>query len=57
MLYEGQCEICSAMEAIDRENGMTLCGTCDEICQQEPEGEFFWNQSNIRPNPHAAGRH
>lgn len=47
MLYEGQCEICSAMEAIDRENGMTLCGTCDEICQQEPEGEFFWNQSNV----------
>ena len=44
MLYEGECEICSAMGAVDRENGMTLCDTCDEICQQEPEGQFFFNQ-------------
>jgi hypothetical protein len=47
MIYEGQCEICSAMDAKDRENGLCLCDTCDELAQQEPEGQFFFNSPII----------
>ena len=42
--YEGECEICSAPDSIERENNMVLCETCALIAETEPEGEFFWNR-------------
>lgn len=44
MIHEFQCEICSAMDSVERDNGMTLCDVCGLISETEPEGEFFWNR-------------
>ena len=44
MRYEDSCDICSAKDSIERDNGMTLCEVCGLIAETEPEGEFFWNK-------------